>query len=171
MANIQTRMLSPAEKTNIRLHMADYFLRCERSERLIHYKQKFRNTYGIPPESGFTADCSELTIDGSYWAWKHNTYGILVPDPSGNHYNGQGNTTSIRNNPENANHVPLNHKFFVGDMAQYRDSDHVTTCRLGGTIKTAIFTSHGKEAGPVPTQLWSYRRDELLYVIRPAILA
>lgn len=162
--------MTPSVKKDVRLHMWDYMVRCERMQAIIHYAQiRLMQSFGVSPEHGFTADCSEYATDVYFWAWKHNKYKILVPDPNGNKYNGVGNTSSLR--AMNTHHVPLNRKFFVGDLAMYRDEDHVTICRNEGTIRTAIFSSHGREAGPVPTQLWSYRRDELLYVCRPNCLA
>lgn len=162
--------MTPGNKLLCRAAMADYLLRCERMERIIHYDQvRPMRSLGQAPEHGMTMDCSEYVTATYFWAWKHNPKGILVPDPNGNNYDGVGNTTTLR--VHNTNRVPLDHKFFVGDMAQYRNENHVTICRKEGNMRTAIFSSHGREAGPVPTQLWSYRRDELLYVCRSAAFA
>lgn len=161
-------MSSPTQKRKLRAAEADYFWQSERHEPDIHYGQIRRmRTLRLPPWAPRTADCSEYATCGPRWA--QTMTGIAFPDPNGNDYSGVGNTsTLIAVNREHE--VPLTHTFFVGDMAFYRDEAHVTICRIEGSYRTAVFSSHGREAGPVPTQLWSYRRDELLYVLRPKAL-
>ena len=92
-------------------------------------------------------------------------------DPGGYGYTGYGNTGSIL--VENRRRrVPLDRKFFVGDMALYgtwSDTKHVTICRRNGNTMTSVWTSHGSEAGPYDTRI--IYRDDLLCVVRSEALA
>jgi hypothetical protein len=69
--------------------------------------------------------------------------------------------------------VPLDRRFYIGDMALYgptlSHTTHVTVCRQGGDLMGSVWTSHGSEAGPYATRL-RYRSDFLL-VVRSEALA
>lgn len=125
---------------------------------------------GDPPSTGFTTDCSGLCISAFYWAdlWLP----MKVKDPGGYGYSGWGFTGSILATNK-TRRVPLDRKFFVGDMALYGPSlshtTHVTMCRRNGDYMHSLWTSHGSELGPYPTYL-RYRPD-LLCVVRGESLA
>jgi hypothetical protein len=126
------------------------------NEPKIHYSQARAMTHlGVPPEDGFTADCSGHATSCHYEAgW---------PDPNpGNNYSGWGYTGTIAQNPK------VSSPYQVGDMALYGDSwgntTHVVTCYQAGDSSSARWVSHGSEAGPYAVSLW-YRSD-LLGVVR-----
>lgn len=160
--------LDPTQKEAARFLIRRYLERCEESKALIHYSQVRPMTHlGKMPESGFTADCSGLATS----CFKHADIftAFKVNDPNGDifNYNGFGYTgTLLANNRKRR--IPLDRKFFVGDLALYgtglSDTRHVCICRKNGDAKTSIWTSHGSEAGPYSVYL-HYRRD-LLCVVR-----
>jgi len=148
-----------------------YLERCEANRGRIHYSQARPITALLdPPTSSFWTDCSGLVICAYRWAdyWCP----FKVASPGGYGYTGYGYTGSIL--AENRRRrVPLDHKFFIGDMALFGPSfthtTHVTICRRGGSTMDSIWTSHGSEQGPIPTRL-QYRSD-LLVVVRAEALA
>ena len=162
--------MTAAQKQRLRSSMAGYLRRCMASEPAIHYGQHRPVTSFMDmPEEGFTTDCSGLVI--STFRWARTFTGILLPDPSGFAYNGNGNTDSLRHRGM-CYKVPNDGQFYVGDMAHYRDEDHVIICQQNGDWNTAIWTSHGWEGGPQKiVDLDTYRRPEFLYVMRSKALA
>lgn len=163
--------MTPDQRQQARFIIRRYLERCEVNQPDIHYSQ-FRplTSLGDPPNSAFTTDCSGLVISAFYWADMWCPF--KVKSPGGYGYTGYGYTGSIL--AENRKRrVPLDHKFFVGDMALYGPlltyTTHVTICRRNGGTQDSIWTSHGSERGPVPTRL-GYR-DDLLVVVRSEALA
>jgi hypothetical protein len=164
-------MLTAEQRQQARYVMRRYLERAEANQPRIHYSQaRPLTSLGDPPGSVFTTDCSGLTISAFYWAdlW----CAFPVKDPGGYHYSGWGYTGSILET-NRRRRVPLDHKFFIGDMALYGHSlthtTHVTICRRGGNTMTSVWTSHGSERGPYATRLL-YRSD-LLVVVRSESLA
>jgi len=135
----------------------------------IHYSQ-FRPTQIHAPSGEWATDCSGLCINAFHWADLWTPF--LIKDPAGYGYTGIGNTTTILST-NRRRRVPLDHKFFVGDMALFGDSlyhtKHVIICRRNGTYTTSIWTSHGQESGPYDVRI-NYRSD-LLVVVRAESLA
>lgn len=163
--------LTPTQKKEARDFIAEYCQQAEDNRAAIHYAQ-FRpmNHLGKSPRSSFTCDCSGFVTSAFYWAETHTKF--TVSDPNGMKYNKYGYTgTLLANN--RTRRVPLDRKFFVGDMALYGPSlsntTHVVICKKGGTRKEAIWTSHGSELGPYPVYV-DYRPD-LLVVVRSLSLA
>ena len=163
--------LTPEQRASARTLIRRYLEKAEGNQPDIHYSQ-FRplTSLGDPPTSEFTTDCSGLCISAFYWAdlW-------MVPrikDPGGYAYQGWGYTGSILETNK-TRRIPLDRKFFVGDMALYGPSlgrtAHVTMCRRNGNYMTSIWTSHGSERGPYATRI-AYRND-LLCVVRAESLA
>jgi cell wall-associated NlpC family hydrolase len=154
----------------IRTIIRRYLERAENNQPDIHYDQMRRLTsLGDPPMSEYTTDCSGLCISAFYWADLWLPY--KVKDPSGYNYLGWGNTGSILST-NRKRRVPLDRKFFVGDMAlfgSWSNTKHVTICRRNGNMMTSIWTSHGSELGPYATRL-KYRTD-FLCVVRAESLA
>jgi hypothetical protein len=146
-----------------------YLEQCEANQPNIHYSQ-WRPTDIHPPSGNWSTDCSGLVINAFHWADMWLPY--LVKDPGGYGYTGIGNTTTILST-NRKRVVPLDHKFFVGDMALFGPrlsyTKHVIICRRNGNISTSIWTSHGSERGPYAARL-RYRPD-LLCVVRAESLA
>lgn len=167
--------LTPTQKAQVRVLIRSYCERAEDNRSDIHYAQ-FRpmNHLGRSPSSGFTCDCSAFVTSAFYWAETHSRK-FTVSDPNGLKYNGYGYTgTLLATN--RTRRVPLDRKFFVGDMALYgpslSDTRHVAICRKDGTVDgdmRAVWTSHGSELAPYPVYL-RYRPD-LLVVVRSLSLA
>jgi hypothetical protein len=163
--------MTSEQRRAIRGILARYLERAEANKPAIHYSQ-FRplTSLGDSPGVGFTTDCSGLVISAFYWAdlWLPYT----VKDPGGYGYTGWGYTGSILDTNKRRR-VPLDRKFFVGDMALYGPSlgntRHVVICRSNGDVLSSVWTSHGSEAGPYAVRL-TYRRD-LLCVVRSEALA
>lgn len=166
-----TTTMTPDQRQQTRYIIRKYLERCEANNSLIHYAQwRPLTSLGDSPSSGFTSDCSGLVISAFYWADMWVNY--PVKSPGGYGYTGYGNTGSIL--AENRRRrVPLDRKFFIGDMALFGPSlsrtTHVTICRRNGGTQDSIWCSLGGEFGPVPTRLM-YRRD-LLLVVRAEALA
>ena len=163
--------LTPTQKETARFLIHRYCERAEDNRSEIHYSQ-FRpmNHLGRSPSSEFTCDCSAFVTGAFYWAEIHTKF--TVSDPNGLKYNKYGYTgTLLANN--RTRRVPLDRKFFIGDMGLYGSSlsytTHVVICRKEGNIEEAIWTSHGSELGPYPVYM-DYRPD-LLVVVRALSLA
>ena len=158
--------LSPTEKKVARDLIRRYCERSEANSREIHYSQARPMTHlGDSPDSEFWADCSGHTVGAFKWADQYTVF--KVRDPGGWNYTGIGNTTTILST--NRKHrVPLDRKFFVGDMALYGPhlgwTKHVVICRKNGDANTSVWTSHGSELGPYPVKL--HYRSDLLIVVR-----
>ena len=163
--------MTPSQREQARYIIRRYLEKSEANQPRIHYSQ-FRpiTSLGDPPDNGFTTDCSGLVIGAYYWAdmWCK----FAVKSPGGYGYTGYGNTGSILYE-NRRRRVPLDRKFFVGDMAIFgsslSDTKHVTICRRNGDTMSSLWTSHGSEAGPYVTRL-EYRPD-LLLVVRSEALA
>jgi hypothetical protein len=163
--------LTPTQKEVARLLIRRYCERAEDNRPDIHYQQ-FRpmNHLGKSPATEFTCDCSGFTTSAFYWANQHTAF--KVNDPNGLNYNGYGYTGTLLAHNRNRR-VPLDRKFFIGDMALYGPSlnytKHVAICRKNGDSTKSIWTSHGSEGGPYSVML--HYRDDLLCVVRAADLA
>lgn len=148
----------------IRAAIADYGWRSISSASGIHYAQvRPIACFGVPPEEGFTTDCSGHATAAYYWARKLT--GIQVPDPNGRGFDGYGYTGTLLNNP--AASLP----YAIGDLAiygpSYSASSHVVTCIRAGNAQTSAWCSHGSEEAPYQVAL-EYRSD-LLEVVRPRL--
>lgn len=163
--------LDPNQKLAARDLIRRYLERAEANKENIHYDQ-FRpmNHLGKSPSSTFTCDCSGYVPAAFRWADLHLNF--VLHDPHGNNYNGYGNTATLLSN-NYRRRVPLNRKFFVGDMAIYGPSllktAHVAICRKDGYVDESVWSSHGSERGPYSVKL--HYRSDLLVVVRAADLA
>jgi len=149
---------------DIRKAITDYCKRSISSEPKIHYlQQRAIQAFGVPPENGFSTDCSGHSTCAYYWARKET--GVAVPDPNGNGYNGYGYTGTLVNNPK------VSAPYQVGDLGLYGPSlsatSHVVTCYQAGDVSLSRWCSHGSEAAPYSVSL-KYRSD-LLCVVRPPL--
>lgn len=161
--------LTPTEKKDARSYLTRFCLTAEQHRDAISYTQARPFDPTVTPER-FRGDCSSYVTQAFWWAWDHLD-GVPLHDPNGpTEWDGYGFTgTLLATN--HAHHIPLDHRFFVGDLALYGTfwaTRHVVMCRKGGLEKDAIWSSHGSRAGPNPVRL-RYRSD-LLGVYRPASL-
>ena len=150
---------------DVRARIADYCSRSIDAAGGIHYlQQRAMTSFGVAPETGFTADCSEHSTAAYFWARKWS--GVAVPDPNGNGYNGYGYTGELIENPEAA--APWK----VGDLAiygpSYGDTSHVCTCYVAGNDATSVWCSHGSEEAPYAVSL--HYRSDLLVIVRPRLV-
>lgn len=149
--------------------LALYLRDCEQNASRIHYRQQRPMTsLGDDPGSGFYGDCSELVVAACFWARLKSD--VHIPDPSGYGYAGYGNSDSLYQQ-NRWRSLPWGGSFETGDIAIYGPAfrtRHVTICRAAGSAATAIFTSHGSEAGPFATRV-RYRSD-LLAIVRPRLV-
>lgn len=162
--------MTSEQRKAIRGILQRYLLKAAQNQPDIHYSQyRPLTSLGDPPMSEFTTDCSGLVISAFYWADLWLPY--LVKDPGGYGYTGIGNTTTILST-NRKRRVPLDRKFFVGDMALYgswSNTKHVTICCKNGDANSAIWMSHGSERGPYACYL--HYRSDLVCVVRAESLA
>jgi hypothetical protein len=163
--------MTPDQRKQARYVIRRYLERAEANQPDIHYSMaRPLTSLGDPPSSEFWSDCSGLAISAFYWSdlW----CAFKVKDPGGYGYTGIGNTTTILAT-NRTRRVPLDRRFFIGDLALYGPSlsntKHVTICRRGGEELDSVWTSHGSERGPYSTRL--HYRDDLLVVVRSEALA
>jgi hypothetical protein len=154
-----------ADAGDVQAAIADYCKRSIAETAKIHYQQaRPIACFGVPPEQGFTTDCSGHSTCAYYWARK--VTGIAVPDPNGRGFDGYGYTGTLLNNPEATG------AYDIGDLAiygpSYSASSHVVTCYAGGNASSSRWCSHGSEAAPYEVAL-GYRSD-LLEVVRPRLV-
>lgn len=164
-------MLTKTQKQVTRDFIRRYCERAEANKAQIHYSQARPMTHlGYSPSREMTCDCSGFATGAFAWADRFTKY--LVQDPNGLNYSGAGYTgTLLANN--RSRRISLDRDFRVGDMGLYGSSlsrtTHVVICRRAGRVGTAVWTSHGSEAGPYAVYL-RYRSD-LLCVVRAEDLA
>jgi len=164
-------VLSPSAKLAFRKELAAYCRTAEQYEERWHYSQRRPYTgLGTAPSTWHTDDCSSYVALTFWWAGHHT--GHPVSDPLGMHYSGWGFTGSALDFLD-AHQAPED-KYRVGDIAIYgtrSDTVHMTVCRMAGTGTTAIWSSHGQEAGPEPRRDVHYHPKPLVGVYRhPALL-
>jgi hypothetical protein len=145
--------------------LADYCRRSIANEPKLHYQQRRpMKCLGIPPENGFTADCSEHSTAAYFWA--REATGVAVPDPNHSGYNGYGYTGTLVDNPR------VSGSYRVGDLGIYGAStgstEHVVTCYQAGDASSSLWCSHGSEAAPYAVRL--HYRGDLLCVVRPGLV-
>lgn len=160
--------LTPTEKKNAREAITHELVEAETYRDREDYTQKRRYETVIVPGSHWNGDCSALPPQ--IFKRVRKLTGIDLADPHGRSYDGYGYTgTLLQHNHQHP--VPLGRRFLVGDLAIYGPfwaTRHVVMCRKAGTAATAVWTSHGSMAGPLPVRLL-YRGD-LLGVYRPESL-
>lgn len=160
--------LTPSEKLKARKAIAVFLLASEENRTLIHYTQHRPFDPSVTPAKGYRGDCSSYPTQAFWYA--QDVIDAPLSDPNGRAYDGYGFTGTLLQ--VNHAHGAPPDKYMVGDLAIYGGSfwstRHVVICRVKGTVETAVWSSHGSEAGPLPERL-TYRSD-LLGVYRPASL-
>lgn len=162
--------LTPNEKRAARRLIRKFLEQSELNRSKIHYTQARPFKAYVYPDVGYRGDCSSYVTQAFAYA-EDILDGVPLHDPNGRvEYDGYGFTgTLLATN--HGHRVPLDRKFYVGDLAifgSYWNTKHVTVCRRNGYEADAVFSSHGSDAGPLPTRL-RYRPD-LVGVYRPVSL-
>ena len=148
------------DEADFRAALSEFCLAAEQNEDAWHYRQQRPVDITVNPKASYVwSDCSGYVIQAYHWAMTKS--GLAVPDPAKQGWTGFGNTDYYEDD-----HPSVTSGLYkVGDLAHY--PGHVTLCRKAGTATTAVFSSHGQEAGPVPTNIY-YRRD-FRKVVRPPL--
>lgn len=160
--------LTPTAKKEFRREVISYCKLAEQYEQRWHYSQRRPYTgLGDAPQTHHVNDCSSYVALVFYWSGRHSMH--TVRDPLNQHYSGWGYTgTSI----DYLEEYPAGGSYRVGDIAFYGPSrsntTHMTVCRKGGTGDTAVWSSHGQEAGPQAVKL-RYRSDLVGVYRHPAL--
>ena len=163
--------LTPTQKLHFREEIADFCALAESYERRWHYTQHRPYTgLGVAPQTYHYDDCSAYCALVFWWA-AHHVAGVSVADPLGMHFSGWGWTGSALSFLQ-AHHAPVD-KYLIGDMAIFGTLSltvHMMVCRKAGTATSAVWSSHGSEAGPSAREL-GYHPSPLVGVYRhPALL-
>ena len=147
------------DEQDFRTAVVQFCLAAEKNEPNWHYRLARPLDVSVEPTASYVvSDCSMFVIQCYHWAMGKS--GLVVPDPSKQGWTGYGNTDYYEDD-----HPRVSAPYKVSDLAHY--SGHVTICRKAGDAQTAVFTSHGKEAGPIPTSL--HYRSDLRFVVRPPL--
>lgn len=162
--------MTPTEKKRVRAAVSNYCRRAEQAQLLWHYSQQRPYTgLGVEPERRHVNDCSSFVALVFHYAMGQT--GLYLADPLGYSYGGWGYTGSQLDWLEkHGSRVPLDHRFYTGDMALYGAGfpSHTTICRYNGLQGAALWSSHGNEGGPNVVKL--HYRDDLIGVWRhPAL--
>jgi len=148
------------DEEDFRRELARFCLLSEANEDPWHYGMVRPLDESVEPTANYVlSDCS-FYVKQAYW-WARQKSGLLVPDPAK-----QGWGTGLGNTEWYENDWPrVEAPWKIGDLAHY--PGHVTLCRRPGFSRSSVFSSHGQEAGPIPTSV--YYRDDFLYVVRPSL--
>lgn len=152
---------SDSNTDKIRKLITEFCQKAEANEDNWHYSQNRPIDISVDPSaSSVNSDCSGLVIQAYNYAKRKS--GLAVPDPAKQGWSGFGNTDLY----EDDHPTVSNGSYLVGDLAHYKG--HVCICRKAGNSSSAIWTSHGQEAGPDPVNL--YYRTDFRKVVRPPLL-
>jgi hypothetical protein len=163
--------LPPNDKRRTRQAIARFLRDSENNRAAITYTQARPFVVYVNPAAGYRGDCSSYVTQAFAWAKKQT--GLPLHDPNGRvEYDGYGWTgTLLATNHQHSIRPVSDRHFFIGDLAIYGtfyNTVHVTVCRQGGDLHTAVWSSHGSQAGPMPVSL--FYRGDLLGVYRPVSL-
>ncbi len=146
----------------------EFCLAAIRNEPNWHYDQG--RPFGLPidPSAAFVkADCSAFGVMAADYARRKAGLMPQVQDPAKWRFTGIGNTDTFEDDwPK------IGAPFWVGDAAHFHSDRHVIWCIKPGTIATAEWASHGREAGPELLKLPTYSRfpSEYMFTVRPEYL-
>lgn len=147
------------DEEDVRAAIAEFCRLAEANEPAWHYSQYRPVDVSCDPSASYLRyDCSSYVLTAYHYA-KRKT-GLDVPDPAKQGWTGYGNTDYHEDD-----HPRVSAPYKVGDLAHY--NGHVTICRKAGDARTAVFSSHGQEAGPHPCSL--HYRSDLRFVVRPPL--
>lgn len=147
-------------------YITEYWTLAIANEPNIHYDQKRPNATYVNPTSTYGSDCSMMVIQASGYAMERS--GLKLVDPAKQNWSGFGNTDMYEDDwPK------IGAPFRVGDLSHFQNERHVIECIHAGDIATAVWGSHGQEAGPMSYKLTEYSRypSEYMFSVRPDILA
>lgn len=163
--------MTPNQKKLIRTSMTKYCKAAEANEVHWHYSQQRPFSYTDNPSAEWVSkDCSGY-VGNVFWNAMHDLH-IFLADPLGYRYTGVGNTwTSEEWLRENGKKVTEVNGYWIGDIVRWGQGHlaHMAVCRTNGTAKTSWWSSHGREAGPMPVRL-DYRDDFVGVWRHPALL-
>lgn len=162
--------LPPDAKKEFRAQLKRYCLVAQKYEARWAYSQaRPYSGLKLPPSGWHNNDCSSYVALAYWFAGHQIQQGVHDPLDSG--YSGWGNTTTAH--AYLRAHVAPEGKYRVGDVAMYLEREfghhHMSVCIQAGTGLTAVFSSHGRTAGPEPTRL-HYRSDLTDVYRHPALL-
>lgn len=147
------------DEDDIRAKITEFCRVAESNEDSWHYRQARPVDVSVDPAATYVwSDCSGYVIQAYHYA-KRKT-GLLIPDPAKQGWTGYGNTDWYEDD-----HPQVQSPFKVGDLAHWYG--HVAVCRKAGGEATAVWSSHGQEAGPQPVSL--HYRSDLRFVVRPPL--
>jgi len=147
------------DEEDVRAAIREFCLRAEGNEDSWHYRQIRPIDPSVEPTQSYVvSDCSGYVIQAYHWA--RTKTGLAVPDPAKKNYTGYGNTSD-----DEDGHPRVTGYYNIGTLAHYEG--HVTICRRPGDASTAVFSSHGQEAGPIPVSL--FYRSDLRFVVAPPL--
>lgn len=131
-----------------------------------HYDMSRPVRLDISPSGAFIkSDCSGFVIQAVDYARRWANLVGSVRDPSKYSFTGYGNTD------DDEDGWPfVSAPFRVGDLAHFSNSRHVIICFKPGDRATALWGSHGREAGPEAVRLDTYRTEDFMFVVRPEYL-
>lgn len=163
--------LTLTQKKKVRTSFKAYCQAAVANEPRIHYSQQrpFR-FHDNPWSSRIVLDCSGFVCNVFWNAM--NDLGIYLHDPLDERYTGWGNTGTmeafLRRHGKSVTDV---NGFLVGDIARWGVGNHAhaAICSKAGSVTTARFTSHGREAGPNDVAL-RYRSDLVGVWRHPALI-
>ena len=146
--------LTPDQRQQARLIIRRYLEKAEQNQPDIHYSQaRPLTSLGKPPDSEFWNDCQRTVHQRvQYWA----TCGRRSRSRTGGYsYSGWGFTGSILAT-NRRRRVPLDRKFFIGDMALYGPSlsnTRMSRCVAGMATHEFRLDVARPEPGPYATRL------------------
>lgn len=152
------------DEEKVQRALSEFGYQVIRYEARIGYDQDRPGDVTVVPGEVYESDCSLTVIQAFNYAARKT--GIKVPDPSKQNYTGYGNTDQYEDDwPK------VGSPFRVGDLAHFHSERHVMYCIKAGTIDTAEWCSHGREAGPELIRLRTYSRfpSEYLFTVRPPL--
>ena len=163
--------LTPTQKKDVRESIAVYCAAAVANEPNIHYSRQRPFRYYDHIGVGFVVlDCSGF-VGNVFWNAMHDTH-VYLHDVCDYRYTGYGNTSSIEAFlRRQGKRVTEANGYLVGDVARWGVGNHAHTavCSKAGSASAAVFTSHGREAGPNPVKL-GYRSDLIGTWRHPALV-
>ena len=148
------------DEQDVRLAIVEFCLKAEANEDAWHYRMARPLDVSVDPSASYiVSDCSMYVIQAYNYARRKTS--VDLADPSKMNWSGYGNTDMYEDD-----HPRVGEPYRPGDLAHYEG--HVALCRRGGTARTAVFSSHGQEAGPMPVSL--HYRSDLRFVCRPPLI-
>lgn len=152
--------VTPTQKKAFRAALVAWCAAARGNEPRVHYSQQrpFR-FYGLHAigHDFCTLDCSGFVGCAFHYA---SIQSAFAHDPLDEYYSGYGNTSTSESYLRTTGKRVTTQGYLVGDIARWGQGNHahMALCTKAGTAKTADWTSHGSDAGPLIVRL-HYRSD------------